>query len=107
MAARLEVPRAGVLPVTVTAPARRAGLAWPRPPTVAELATIGAGYLGYALVPLAIHANRHTAFAHAAQPWQAQRSMLLRTSPGSPASPRTGRSRQWWRSRSAGVTWSW
>ena len=32
MAARLEVPRAGVLPVTVTAPARRAGLAWPRPP---------------------------------------------------------------------------
>jgi hypothetical protein len=32
MAARLEVPRAGVLPVTVAAPARRAGLA-----------TIGAG----------------------------------------------------------------
>jgi hypothetical membrane protein len=42
-AARLEVPRAGVLPVTVTAPARRAGLAWPRLPAVAELATIGAG----------------------------------------------------------------
>ena len=51
MAARLEAPRAGVRPVTVTAPARRAGLAWPRPPTVAELATIGADYLGYALVP--------------------------------------------------------
>ena len=43
MAARLEVPRAGVLPVTVTAPARRAGLACPRLPAVAELATIGAG----------------------------------------------------------------
>ena len=44
MAARLEAPRAGVRPVTVTAPARRAGLAWPRLPAVAELATIGAGY---------------------------------------------------------------
>ena len=43
MAARLVVPRAGVLPVTVTAPARRAGLACPRLPAVAELATIGAG----------------------------------------------------------------
>jgi hypothetical protein len=43
MAARLEVPRAGVWPVTVTAPARRAGLACPRLPAVAELATIGAG----------------------------------------------------------------
>jgi hypothetical protein len=29
---------------------------WPRLPAVAELATIGAGYLGYALVRLAIHA---------------------------------------------------
>ena len=77
-AARLEAARAGVRPVTVTAPVRRAGLAWPRPPTVAELATIGAGYLGYVLVPLAIHANRHAAFAHAAQPWQAQRRMHLR-----------------------------
>jgi hypothetical protein len=43
MAARLEVPRAGVLPVTVTAPAHRAGLACQRLPAVAELATIGAG----------------------------------------------------------------
>jgi hypothetical protein len=55
MAARLEAPRAGVRPVTVTAPARRAGLAWPRLPAVAGLATIGAGYLGYALMRLAIH----------------------------------------------------
>ncbi len=48
---------------------------------MAELATIGAGYLGYTLVPLAIHANRHAAFAHAAQPWQAQRRMHLRNEP--------------------------
>src|SRR5690242_11666452 len=33
MAAPLEAPRAGVLPVTVTAPARRAGLACPRWPS--------------------------------------------------------------------------
>jgi Protein of unknown function (DUF998) len=43
MAARLEVPRAGVRPVIVTAPAHRAGLACPRLPAVAELATLGAG----------------------------------------------------------------
>jgi len=42
IAARLEAPRAGVRPVTVTAPARLGGLAWPRLPAVAELATIGA-----------------------------------------------------------------
>jgi hypothetical protein len=60
MAARLEAPRAGVRPVTVPAPARRARVAWPRRP---ELATIGAGYLGYALVRLAIHADRPAAFA--------------------------------------------
>ena len=51
MADRLEAPWAGVGPVTATAPARRSGLAWPRLPAAAELATIGAGYLGYALVP--------------------------------------------------------
>jgi PAP2 superfamily len=81
MAARLEAPRAGVRPVTVSAPARRAGVAWPRLPEVAELATIGAGYLGYALVRLAIHADRHTAFAHAAQLWRAERRMHLRIEP--------------------------
>ena len=48
MADRLEAPRAGVRPGTATAPARQAGLAWPRLPAAAELATIGAGYLGYA-----------------------------------------------------------
>jgi len=43
MAARLEAPRAGVRPVTVSAPARRAGVASPRLPAAAELAAIGAG----------------------------------------------------------------
>jgi PAP2 superfamily len=81
MAARLEVPRAGARPVTGAAPARRAGLAWPRLPAAAELATIGAGYAGYALVRLAIHADRQAAFAHAAQLWQAERRMHLRIEP--------------------------
>ena len=81
MAARLEAPRVAARPATVSAPARRAGLAWPRLPAAAELATIGAGYLGYALVRLAIHADRRAAFAHAAQLWQAERHMHLRIEP--------------------------
>ena len=81
MAGRLEAPRAGARPVTATAPARRAGLAWPRLPAAAELATIGAGYFAYALVRLAIHADRHAAFAHAAQLWQAERRIHLRIEP--------------------------
>jgi hypothetical protein len=81
MTTRLEAPPAGARPVTATAPARRAGLAWPRLPAAAELATIGAGYAGYALVRLAIHADRHAAFAHAAWLWQAERRMHLRIEP--------------------------
>jgi hypothetical protein len=79
MAARLEAPRAGVRPVTVTAPARRAGLA----------AAAHSGRAGHhrrrlpGVCPgaLAIHANRHAAFAHAAQLWQAERRMHLRNEP--------------------------
>ena len=37
IAARLQALRAGIRPVTVSAPARRAGLAWPRLPAAAEL----------------------------------------------------------------------
>jgi hypothetical protein len=37
MADRLEAPRAGIRPVTVSAPARRAGLACPRLSAAAEL----------------------------------------------------------------------
>ena len=70
MAARPDAPPGGARPVTVTAPAHRAGLA-----------TISAGYLGYALVRLASHAGRHAAFAHAAQLWQAERRMHLRIEP--------------------------
>ena len=81
MAVRLEASRGAARPVTATAPARRAGLAWPRLPAAAELATIGAGYVGYALVRLAIHADRHAALTHAAQLWQAERRMHLRIEP--------------------------
>src|SRR5262249_22550966 len=59
----------GARPVTAAA-AHRAGLAWPRLPAAAELATIGAGYGAYALVRLAIRAGRHAAFGHAAWLWR-------------------------------------
>ena len=59
--ARLEASRAGVRPVTVPAPAPRAGMTWLRLPAAADLATIGAGYPGYALVRPAIHAESRAA----------------------------------------------
>jgi hypothetical protein len=67
--------------VTTPAPARRAGLAWPRLPAAAELATIGTGYAAYSLVRLAIRAGRQAAFAHAAQLWQAERRLHLTAEP--------------------------
>ena len=82
MAARLEAPRAGGRPA-----GDRPGSGTPGPgglarqPAVTELATIGAGYLGYVLVRLAIHADRPAAFAHAARLWQAERRMHLRIEP--------------------------
>ena len=81
MAAPLQAPPATARPVTPTARAPRSGLVWPRLPAVAELATIGAGYVGYALVRLAIHADRHAAFTHAAQLAQAERHLQLRIEP--------------------------
>ena len=81
MAARLEASPAHVRPVTAPAPARRAGLTWPRLPAAAELATIGAGYAAYSLVRLAIRAGRPAAFAHAAQLWQAERLLHLTAEP--------------------------
>jgi len=81
MAARREESPAGARPVTVTAPACRSGLAWPRLPAIAELATIGTGYAAYALVRLAIHSGRHSAFGHAAQLWQAERHVHLTVEP--------------------------
>ena len=81
MAARLEASPAHVRPVTAPAPARRAGLTWPRLPAAAELATIGAGYAAYSLVRLAIRAGRPAAFAHAAQLWRAERRLHLTAEP--------------------------
>src|SRR5262249_11377206 len=81
MTARAQASRAGARPVTATAAAHRAGLAWPRLPAAAELATIGAGYGAYALVRLAIRAGRHAAFGHAAWLWRAERRMHLTIEP--------------------------
>ena len=60
---------------------RRVSLAWPRLPAAVEVATIVIGYLGYALVRLAVKASRTSAFAHAAQLWRAERAMHLDIEP--------------------------
>ena len=49
---------------------RRISLAWPRLPAVAEVGIVVVGYVGYALVRLAVRATRHAAFAHAAWLWR-------------------------------------
>ena len=79
MAARLRALRPGIQPGP--APARRSGLTWPRLPAAAELAIIGAAYVGYALVRLAIRADRPAAFAHAAELWQAEQRLHLTVEP--------------------------
>jgi hypothetical protein len=81
ISAGLAGPPRGQAPGLGPSRLRHAGLAWPQLPAMAELATIGAGYPGYAPVRLAIHANRHAAFAHAAQLRQAERRMNLRIEP--------------------------
>src|SRR5215831_2021754 len=58
MAARPDILRAVARPARTSALARPAGLAWPRLPAWAELATLGAGYAAYALVRLAPYAAR-------------------------------------------------
>ncbi len=52
---------------------RRVSLAWPRLPAAAEVAIVAAGYVGYALVRLAVRASRPAAIAHAAGLWRAER----------------------------------
>jgi hypothetical protein len=80
---RLEVRRRALRHdlVRQPTPARRAGLTWPRLPTAAEVAIMGAGYLAYALVRLAVQAGRHAAFVHAAELWQAERWLHLDVEP--------------------------
>jgi hypothetical protein len=80
---RLEVHRRALRHdlVRQPAPARRAGLTWPRLPAAAEVAIIGAGYLAYALVRLAVRAGRHAAFVHAAELWRAERWLHLDIEP--------------------------
>jgi hypothetical protein len=81
MAARLQASRTGVRPVTATAAARQVGLAWPRLPAAAEVATIGAGYAAYSLIRLAIRAGHRVAFTHAAELWHAERRLHLTVEP--------------------------
>src|SRR6266702_465269 len=80
---RLDVRRPALRHTLVRqpAPARRAGLTWPRLPAAAEVAITGAGYLAYALVRLAVRAGRHAAFAHAAELWRAERWLHLDVEP--------------------------
>ena len=80
---RLEVRRPALRHTLVRqpAPARRAGLTWPRLPAAAEVAITGAGYLAYALVRLAVRAGRHAAFVHAAELWRAERWLHLDAEP--------------------------
>jgi len=81
MAARPDILRAVARPMRTSARARPAGLAWPRLPAWAELATLGAGYAAYALVRLAPHSARRAAFGHAVQLWQAERRLHLTVEP--------------------------
>ena len=81
MAARLQVSRTCVRPVTAVAAARRAVLTWPRLSAAAELATIGAGYAGYSLIRLAIRAGHQVAFTHAAELWHDERRLHLTVEP--------------------------
>jgi PAP2 superfamily len=76
---RRPAPRRNL--VQQPAPARRAGLTWPRLPAAAEVAIIGAGYLAYALVRLAVRADGHAAFGHAAELWRAERWLHLDVEP--------------------------
>jgi len=80
---RLEVRRRALRHdlVRQPAPARRAGLTWPRLPAAAEVAIVAVGYFGYALVRLAVRAGRHAAFVHAAQLWRAERWLHLDAEP--------------------------
>jgi PAP2 superfamily len=80
---RLEVRRAALRRTLAlrSAPARRAGLTWPRLPAAAEVAIIAVGYFGYALVRLAVRAGRHAAFVHAAELWRAERWLHLDAEP--------------------------
>jgi uncharacterized membrane protein YbhN (UPF0104 family) len=60
---------------------RRVSLAWPRLPALVEVVIIVVGYAGYALVRLAVTADRHAAFAHAAELWRAERLTHLDIEP--------------------------
>jgi hypothetical protein len=79
--ARPRAPETGRSQAAGTVSARPGWLTWPRLPALAELATIGAGYLAYILVRLALPAGHHDAFVHAAQLWHAEQWLHLNIEP--------------------------
>jgi PAP2 superfamily protein len=78
---RPRIARAGAALAPGPDRGRRVSLAWPRLPAAAEVALIAAGYLGYALVRLAVKASHTAAFAHAAELWRGERAMHLDIEP--------------------------
>jgi len=79
--ARPGTARAGAALVPGPGRGRRVSLAWPRLPAAVEVATIAAGYAGYALVRLTVRASRRAAFAHAAGLWRVERWLHLDPEP--------------------------
>jgi PAP2 superfamily protein len=63
------------------APAARPGLVWPRLTAGLEVITLGAGYGAPSLVRLVLPADRHAAFAHAAQLYRAEQHLHLNVEP--------------------------
>jgi PAP2 superfamily len=79
--ARLRTARTGTALAPGPGRTGRVSLAWPRLPAAVEVAIIVIGYLGYALVRLAVKASRTSAFAHAAQLWQAEHALHIDIEP--------------------------
>ena len=78
---RPRTARTGTGPASAPGRYRRISLAWPRLPAVTEVAIVVVGYVGYALVRLAVRAGRRAAFAHAAGLWRLERWLHLDAEP--------------------------
>jgi hypothetical protein len=79
--ARPRPARAGTAPAPEPSRNHRVSLAWPRLPAAAEVAIVVVGYVGYALVRLAVRASRTAATAHAAWLWRTEQRLHLDIEP--------------------------
>ena len=79
--ARPQAAPTGTGPALTPGRRPRASLAWPRLPVAIELAIIVVGYVGYALIRLAVRASQLSAFAHAAALWRLERWLRLDIEP--------------------------